>query len=940
MMRSFFRNHRAAAYISLTLLLTVVCTVGFFTWQHMDVFGKFKAEEPYVKDDAVVSPVTVTSEGSNQKGKMGSGAKPLSKEIPTCEGMKGSKSNPFVVLEVVPDKAQQQLIYLGQDEGGTYPLDIMKIGIELAKEQGKTYADSSSPMDSDKLKSMGQWFSNYSYDVYKIGSDTQKEKLPFAYIDKLYTLTISDEEIAAKTGDEDAPERFAEIFKETTEFAARKWHDIEKLSEQFPDLFVKDSKGKEIRDIALSDPHNWEAEWKEGVTAEEESETYASGFIITVEPGEGDFGFANQEDCNNWVFTKTGTEADRFVYVKDEEELEEKYPGYLDDYEKKGALYQRNVWYGNNRGSLEDLYKLQESEELTGLMLKINNMSCKYIISPEIKENHYTFKYFGVTNNNILKRALFTFKDEKDYEGFHMEIRCMTPAELNKLCKSDTEETVDMIERADMYFIQSGSLDGSTVNETEMLEDMYYEHVAPNETKSSENITFYENDLEWSLCQKIIQRQSQVQTLPLMFNQMVGRLLELGISRNKDEMETHMYVTAGKEGVSESRLTDVRAKGSRNNLSKLYLISVQFDLLARKDNPYEIEYDRTFMEDIYPNIKTVSLPKEDGVVDGTATTTGYYDGTVANPRRLCSCELPSDPEEAKKMQKIKERAYYLWNTYTFFPVDMEENFNGNLPDDLKEKLVEKGYQDTFFDTNDGNAFSGSSSPSHQSGSDGNDEKNVTIVSDLSNSNTNHSSILGNKGDSGGIASKMLDILYTILNNQTDTIQPVTVTAEEHRKIYVKLADDAVMLDYEEDGKIRADRQLYLKVRIWNNENNRPGQVKSIELMNDKNGNTVTKRLYTDKTFTTECAYWKNPETEEVMEGQYAVSPDDAYLEGYVPFRLNEWKRGFTTIRFKTVGWINNRKYKGPGDKKNPKQLSGEVHKTDISLIGKTLFDLE
>lgn len=925
MIRDFFRKHRWLKYGSFTVAMIAVCTLALMILIHTDVFGKFKAKEPYVVGDAVVNTVTVTSEGGNQKGKEGSGAKPCSPEVPTCEGKKGSKTNPFVVLEIVPDKSQQQMIYLGEDEDGTYPLDLMKIGIQLAENQGKTYAESSSMMDQDKMSSMGQWFSNNSYSVYRIGSDTAKEKMPFAYIDKLYTIKVSDDKINTLTNDETAADRFAEIFKEKTQKHARDWHDIEKLAKNFPKVFEKDSNGKKIRDIAIKDRYNWKAERETNVLSEEQSETYKTGYMIMVEPGKGDFGFASEEDCKNWVFSKTGTDADRWIYVESEEEVAEKYPEYLENYQKDvERLNKYGFKYIREDGSIcywagiDELYKMHESDVLTGLMLKLDsNTTCKYIISPKETESYYTFKYYGVTNNNILKRAIFSFKDEDDYDNFHMQIICMTPAELNKISKSDTDDTVDMIERADMYFIQSGDLDGSTVNDTEMLENMYYTYVEPSETKSDEDITFYENDLEWSLCQKIIQRQSSVQTLPLVFNQMVGKLLELGISRDTSEKETHMYVTEGVEDAS-SRLTDVHAKGSRNNLSKLYLISIQFDLLARKSNTES--YERTFMEDIYPNIKTISLPDEDGVVKGTASTTGYYSGTIANPRKLCTCDSVS--------QKFKERAYYLWNTYTFLPTDIKEQLNGNLSDKTKENLISQGYQDSYFDTNDGNPFSGSSSPSHQSGSDGQDGKNVTIVSDSSNSNTNHSSILGNKGDGGGIANNTLEIVYQIMNNQTEDVKPVTVIAVEQRKMYVKIADDTVMIDHEADGKTEADtdKELYLKVRFWNNENNRSGQVKSIKFVNEKNGDKKTMKLYTDKTFTKECENWKE------NENQYIVSVDDAYLEGYIRFSLNDWKKGYTTMRFETVGWIYNAKKK--------KEIEGSVIKSDISIIGKTLFDLE
>lgn len=919
-MRRTGKKYRSIKKAVVLSALTIVCTAGFFVLLNGSVFGRFTAKEPFVTGDAAASTVTVTSEGSNQKGKDGSGAEPCSPEVPTCEGKKGTKNNPFVVLEIVPDKAEQQLIYLGEEEEGTYPLDIMKIGIEAAKNNNKTYAESSAVMQMSELgKVMGQWFSVNSYSVYKYGSDEEKESMTYAEIGQIYKLRLTDESINRLMDDDTAAERFEEIFKETKQEYARDWHDIEKLTDEFPALFKKDDNGKKIRDIAKTDRYNWKVE--KNTALEEEKQTYKSGYMLMVEPGEGDFGFASEEDCKNWRFTKTGTDADRFIYVEDEETAEANYPEYLERYkDDKERLYKSGFYYEREDGvktewlDLGKLYAMQEDSILTGLMLKLeNDTECSYVKNPA--EYEYVFRYYGVKNNNILKRALFTFKNEKEYENFHMQVICMTPAELNQLSKADTDATIDMIERADMYFIQSGDLDGNTVNETALLRNMYYTYVAPSEKDNGNEVTFFENDLEWSLCQKIIQRQSSVQTLPLVFNQMVGKMLELGVSRNTAEKETHVYVTEG-NGEAQSRLTDVHAKGSRNNLSKLYLITIQFDLLARKTS--NESYERTFMEDIYPDIKTISLPSEDGCVNGTAKTTGYYSGSYAAPKKLCTCDASQD---------FKERVYYLWNTYTFLPVDLSVNLNGNLTDETKEELVSQGYQDSFFNTNDGNAFSGGNSPSHQSGSDGTDEKNVTIISDGSNSNTNHSSILGNKGDTGAIANAAFEAIFQIMNNQTDAVNPVTVTAEEQRKMYVKIADDTVMVDYEDDGKkISGDRTMYLKVRIWNNENNRPGQVKSIYLVNEKTGEKKRMKLYADKTFTKECENW------EGAENQYMVSADDAYLEGYVCFQLNDWKSGYTTMQFKTVGRIYNKKKK--------KEIEGETVKTDIAIIGKTLFDLE
>ena len=130
-------KRRAGKYVGIIAALTVICTLSFWALSVSNVLGKFVPEEPYVTGEPeVLNGIAVTSEGSNLKGEMGSGAKPSSKEVPTAEGKKGSKTNPFVILEIVPDHAQQQVPYLAAEDYSEEPLDIMKWGIEMAKEQG------------------------------------------------------------------------------------------------------------------------------------------------------------------------------------------------------------------------------------------------------------------------------------------------------------------------------------------------------------------------------------------------------------------------------------------------------------------------------------------------------------------------------------------------------------------------------------------------------------------------------------------------------------------------------------------------------------------------------------------------------------------------------------------------------------------------------------
>lgn len=162
-------------YSLIPIVIAIVVGIGVYT----RAFGMFSPKEPYVKGKSdSIALDSVTDEGKNWIGEMGTGAKPATLDVPTCEGKKGTKDNPFVILEIVADKAQQQMGYLAMDENETKPLDVLQYGIDTAAEQKRSYVPgSSSIMGQDNLKEIGQWFCNWDYSVYKIGK--RQKKNPF-----------------------------------------------------------------------------------------------------------------------------------------------------------------------------------------------------------------------------------------------------------------------------------------------------------------------------------------------------------------------------------------------------------------------------------------------------------------------------------------------------------------------------------------------------------------------------------------------------------------------------------------------------------------------------------------------------------------------------------------------------------------------------------------
>ncbi len=886
----------------------VACMVIVFVVTVTDVFGIFVSKAPYVEGAPQSAEIIVTSEGGTQKGTEGSGAKPCSDEIPTAVGKKGTESNPFLILEVVPDKAMQQMTYLtgNRDAGMPKYFDMMQLGIDACNEKGKGLYSGNDPLrltDNYFRRVFGVWFSVDQYSVYKIGSRTEKEEMPYAYTDKYYTHTLTSKEL----------EEYPDF---NTDFEANQ-KDITVIMEKYPELFQEDDNGEKIRKIARGDKYNWVVSSENKIVKEEEKQIWqGTGYLVAVEPGKGDFGYATEEDCKNHILSKTGTNKDRWIYVETLEEIPEGYAkGIYDDSFAEGNKIRVengiNVADGTWHGG--ELWKYSEDELLTGLYQDLKGSSWiqwTYTIAPEEREYIYTFEYYGIKSNEILKRSLFTFTDQEDFDNFHYQVVCITPAELNAMAKKDTAETLDWIERADMFSFQSYSTNQVAVNDTEKLMTFCEQNVLGNKDyvfKADDVVKFYDNDLEWDLCMKIIRRESENKNLPLIFNQIVGQMIEEGVDQASTN-NTHMFVTEGIPDLAHSKMTDVRECGTLNNISKLYLISIQFDLLARKEKDDRL---RTFMEDIYPYIQKVNLTKQEGDLDDTATTTGYFQ------RPLCTCDELTTEE--------KQNVYYLWNLYTFYPTDTQLDVTNAVND--KDIYLNYGYLDTFFKTN-ANPFRDNGSAAHQSGSDGGDEKNVAIVSD--SSNVNHASLLSSSGDGGARVNRLFEAVFQILNGQPDTVNNLTYTIVKQKKLYEKLSEDSILIDYSSEAKYTEDKTMYVKLTA-SNLNNEDSIITGIRLMNES-GDSILLSI------------------KDVMENETYISKEDVYnskgsspirgyrvpangsLTFYVEYSLNDWQKGYNTIELQSKSRMYN--------EKKDKFVTGKTVANEISIGERTLFNLE
>lgn len=843
-------------YSLIPIVIAIVVGIGVYT----RAFGMFSPKEPYVKGKSdSIALDSVTDEGKNWIGEMGTGAKPATLDVPTCEGKKGTKDNPFVILEIVADKAQQQMGYLAMDENETKPLDVLQYGIDTAAEQKRSYVPgSSSIMGQDNLKEIGQWFCNWDYSVYKIGKKAEKESIPYTEIAKLYQVEITSKDLE-KAGV--STEAFDEqLQKGKTQKFSREVYDVPALIKKYPDFFEKDSYKNTIRKPAKEDINNWSVKKKMEVVKEEDLPEGVLERYTNRTAQIGQYGFWNNETNIGWT-------------------------------DSTSELYN----YDNNQNG-------KEASALTGMMLKLSdnsNLTSKYVKSPQETKEVYTFSYYGLKNNNVLKRQLFHFTTQEAYDDFHMQVICMTPSELNAIGKKDTKEKVDMIERADMFYL--GSYDSETNNIANVYK-LYYKYVENQKDyqyDSSKVAEFMDEDLDWNLCFKLIYRLCNNKNLPLVTTNRLGNL--------------EKYGTADVKMCQSKKTPNVTRKATLNNLAKLYIIASQFDLTAKKEE--DESYIRTFYDDILMTGKLEQI-----VLNETAKTdaktpadnTGYY----VRPKTIETDDLTE-----------KQKCYYLWNPLTFYPEadEMDALWSTDSQCNINvDKFVSYGYNRSYFDVNDAsNIFTSSKMGMKAKGSDG-EHGNVAIPQNANNEN--YSTLLGNT-ENADVLNVAMDTAFQIMNNRPETVNNLVVKALKQAKKYVKLADDSVLIDYSSDRSYTSETS-YLKVQIHDNNNTEDGLVTKISLKNES-GETAPGSnliLYTTKDMTTACE-----KTTYSGKTGYQVKTS-APLTAYIPYSIKDWAKGYNIIEFETVGRTYSERKK--------KTIMGSPVTSQITIGERTLFSLE
>lgn len=1023
------KGNRMRKYVGLTLGLTLICTVGFFAISGTNVFGQFIPEKPYVTGEPAgnTSSLTfVTNEGGNQKGSQGSEKEPLD-GVPEAKGQKGSKTNPFLLLEIVPEHAQQQMVYMnGKDKN--YPLDVVKIGIDASDAKGNSFIWYRNLVDFNLHNSVGEWFCRYSYNIYKFGKGEKTEAKPLVEIDKLYTYDFSDDDIEKagyspsgfkgiynngygnmadleqnfsalfpsddslrkgtweavikdnknweksaryaheleissaeiEKGDENLPigelvkkypdafstdkegnllDKNGDIVKQGELQDSAKWNKqtnysagynveiseldvkesidentvVSEFAKKYPAFFQKDKNGNAISAKALQDDENWTVTIAKGKTEKKEN-----GYMINVGMGKGDF-YAKEvgiSDGGAWAKFEKNEDPEKNQWIYSETLPADAFPlSQRKDYDKL-----TEPWTQPKDYSAEDLvggYFACQDFSSWGLEISCDRYQFKYgkavtFYVYQYNKMIYSFNYYGLRTNDILKRMLFTFDNEEECNDFNMQVIAMTPEEINEAVRNDTPETLDIVERADMFYV--GSYDEET-DGIENVYEMYHKYIKGDTdyTFSAEDMkNFDENDLDWASCYKILNRLCNNPNLPLMLTQGLGDMVNKGVDGTDN---THMYVT------DDVISRHIDSKGSLNNMAKLYLLTVQFDMLAKKSDG---GYERTFYDDILPKLQTIALNPDalKGAKKNTASSTGYYERKLVEDAVCGETEL-TDEE--------KKTCFYLWNLWTFYPPEIKLSSGNQVAAD-KDVYVKYGYLESFFDSNADVFHDGVAD--HHSGSDGYDGKNVGIVHGDSNSDTNHSTLLGAAEGSGNL-NRAMDTAYQIMNKQTPAVEPLTIKVEQCKKEYQKLSDALVLIDYNKDADYGNpdDKTLFVKLTI-SNTNNEDGILRSLKLVEneeDAEGITLTPRKTKEKSTELSQEDIRDINDQNPVKG-YRV-PANGSLTIYVPYRRADWQKGNSMIQLVTQG----RKYV---EKKSKVSTLGAKITNAVEISERILFNLE
>lgn len=1032
-------SKKALKTILIIVSVAAVCTIAWVALYKSRVMGAYKE---YVKGDpstsSTLSENVITEAGGTRKGAAGSLKESVAESVPTAgylesgedsaevrdKNGKGGERNPFVILEIVPDKAMQQMTYLNAC-GSSYPIDWMQIGIDENANFINMKADSNEFNNLSLKNSIGYWVSMYQYgtikfcpegmdlDVYEENPQYEEKGMRLVEPGKLIDHKFSDDEVEENGYDidefysyyknnhtmADIQKKYPKLFpneatkqknairdiaikdeKNWVKEGGLKYSQVEggntvtaadakltisEIAAKYPSLFKEDSDGKKISNKDLKDSY-WKKEYTESTTKRSiqtselivsdddfnslsvrelaakypaifkvdvdgkkisdsmiqddehwrkktssnswEKINPRSGYMVNVGAGKGTF-CLNWSNSNQWYssieFGKNTSESreNQWIYVT-EEPTGGKYRSLHKEKDFYDILNHKLFLQDDSYvGGYIDLSQIN-STSVSGnrYTLEYSVTKTQYIFTCNRHEYHY--EYYGLKGNDVLKRSLFAFRSQEEADNFHLEVICMTPSEVNELCKKENDpddEKLDIIERADLFYI--ASYDSATVD-VERYFKFYQKYVDNKYTYNMSKIkSFVQDDLEWDVIIKLLKRVSDNPNLALMFNKQVGRLVDSG------EESVDMYCGPHQNGDKVSWISTV------NNIGKLYLMTLQFDLQAgTKNASKKIEYERTmFGEDgIINRIYKVPLSDEVKKANGnSAQYTGYFKPDVV----------------------YSDKAYYLWNRYTFYPFGVK---NGSDPAEYEKYGYVLSYVKGYPFEKDNN--NNESRENHLEGTDGDsDENNVTVVRGGDIANDNRSSMI-TLTEGVDIVNNMTEILYKIMHNGggDPAASSLTLQVMKQKKLYTKVGDTQVLLDYSKDGKYKdPDKTLYIKVSIANPPGNlEPGVLKSVDLINDAEDSidkpVPLKAIGGDALVKEDVMDIFGEDTYTKLNG-YKVSLEQP-LEVYIPYKLSDWQKGYTTLRFKLQGMTYYAKKKKAVVQSSPSTV-------DVLIDERALFSL-
>lgn len=727
------------------------------------------------------------------------------------------------------------------------------------------------------------------------------------------------------------------------------------------------------------------------------------GYFVYVGKGNGKFNL----DVNNAVQAWSNDNL-AWIYVEDQSQL----PSNGVDIWPEGKL-PYEVSEAVNNASVGQYFKAERFSHLNSNDKFTEPEKTKtYKINYKYEGYKLKFQYIGIKWNDVLKRMLINFKDETDsdgkvtqtadqqYDNYHIKIVTVTPAMINEMDKNDTEDTLDYIERADMFYISSyyGGKNGTNADQVNNLRNFFWKYVDPdketalqaNKDDVSQLVSFEENDLEWSDCMKIIKRLSGDAGLAMMFSKQMGFYLDDGT----DKVCNLIYDSTYKHD----------QKASLCNLAKLYLVSTMFDLSASTLSDKSQNLLWTFMDNVYGNIKQVKLSSSAKAPDNTAQYTGYYKEDEEGVNAACG----SHDTDSKYT--------YLWNLYSFIPyvttasedalyspdgtADMDafvekygflsSSLRGTYPEStyghVNGNISDKGYRCGLTSNNNYTytSITGTRDPLE-------DFQNVTIVmpGDMeivtwqmgkNNEGVPGTFLYGQKGNYNakenldnknftiidkGVMSRIAVVLFNILQNAkapAPTMKFNVDSNEDSKKYYQKMSNSSVLIDFNPSASYNENRSkeknvLKLFCTLNNSANRENSIITSIKMVdpNDSSkpaipintiynydGDVISKEanIGFSQSLPTPKKY-----SVEFITG-YKVTSNNAKYSFMVPFKLSDWQKGYTQIR---IDWVarSSRKVKGefipyqnPSDPSDKDIVEAAKQYAEVDIGERELFDLE